>query len=108
MLNSYSDNVKSVICGALFTGAVMGSLAYHSYARREVSRIYEMVNGAISALDGRPATTSLSDWNILYQKVFGRELNLGERPGDSGLAELMKIEAELPKILEGIRLTQIK
>ena len=108
MLNSYSDNVKSAICGGLLAGTVIGSLIYHSYVMGEVSRIYEKVDGTISALDGRPATTSLGDWNILYQKVLGRELNLGEHPRDSGLAELMKIEAELPKILEGIRLSQIK
>lgn len=103
----YSDDVKSAICGALFTGAVLGFIGWDAYVNGEISRIYDKVNRSISGLDGRSGT-SLGDWNILYQKVLGRELNLGEHPKSSGLAELMKIENALPDVVKNIRLSHIK
>lgn len=103
----YSDNVKSAIYGAVFTTVVLGFIMRENYVRSEASRIYQEVDGAISELDGKKGT-SITDWNMIYQRALGRELKLGEHPLESGLEDLIIIENNLPKIISDKVITQIK
>lgn len=102
----YSDNVKSAICGAIFTVVTLGFIIRENYVGGEVSRIYQKVHESISGLDGKEGTT-LSDWNLMYQKALGRELRLGEHPLESDLEDLIIIENNLSEVSKNI-LTKTK
>ena len=99
MVNIYSDNIKSAICGGIFTLSVIGFLCHRSYMGAKKTEIYQKIDRSISGLDHRPETTSLTDWNIAYQRGIGRELKLGEHPLESNLEDLVKIETNLANIL---------
>lgn len=106
--NTYSDNVKSLIGGAIFTLVVLGSVGYNEYIASRKAEVYQRLDKTISGFDGKPQTTSLRDWMAAYEKGLGRELSIGENPLSLSLSELETMDGKLKDITSVIYADHVK